>query len=117
MESVVTKGRMLGDAAELFAKALLEDRGYTAQLLQNNYPTYDIEVYGSCRFLISVKASRSKQHVRLGTRASAGRLGPDGFVFAFMPLLGRSDLALTEGGYRFHCAGRCSKGRLNRLAA
>jgi len=91
---------MLGDAAELFAITLLEAHGYTAKQLRNNYPTYDIAVDGSCQFLISVKASSSKQHVRLGTRASAGRLEPDGFVFAFMPPDDRDNLILAEGGYK-----------------
>jgi len=100
MEGVVTKGRKLGDAAEHFSKTLLEAHGYEATFLRNNFPTYDIEAIGSVRFLVSVKAARSRQHIRLGTRASASRLGADGFVFAFMPANGSSDIQFIPGGYR-----------------
>ena len=94
------RAKFLGDAAEEFVARLLSDRGYSASLLPTNYPTYDIHVVGSSEFFISVKASASKQHVRLGSRRSVERLTSDSFVFALMPIPGNRELVLCEGGYR-----------------
>lgn len=79
----------LGDAGEIYACELLHAHGYIANLLPVNAKTYDIHVdhYGR-EFLVSVKVSRDKQHVRLGARKSVRGLVPGNFVFAFMPTVG-----------------------------
>lgn len=96
----MTDSRALGDAAEAFAKKLLEARGYAASMLPTNSPTYDLEVAGNCRFYVSVKASRSRQHVRLGSLSTVQRLQEGSFVFAFMPIPGRGELMIPDGPYR-----------------
>ena len=78
--------KLLGDAGEKHAVDLLNARGYTAHTLPTNYPTYDIEASrNGVAFFVSVKVSRDKQHVRLGSRASVARLADGNFVFAFLP--------------------------------
>ena len=78
--------KQLGDHGEDFAISLLRSRGYTAEKLTINAPTYDIRASnGHTTFFVSVKVSRTKQHVRLGTRRSAEGLTPNNFVFAFTP--------------------------------
>ena len=94
------RAKILGNATEEFVVRLLSDRGYSASLLPTNYPTYDIHVVGTSEFFVSVKASASKQHVRLGSRRSVERLTSDSFVFALMPKPGKKELVLCEGGYR-----------------
>jgi len=90
----------LGDRGETFALQLLRGRGYSADLLPRNYPTYDIKAAGSKgEFYVSVKTSRTRQHVRLGTRDSVERLSPGNFVFAFLPLQG-AEIDLSSGRYR-----------------
>lgn len=78
--------KQLGDAGEEHTLELLRSRGYVANKLPNNAPTYDLTASRNGRtFLISVKVSREKQHVRLGTRNAVLRLVTGNFVFAFMP--------------------------------
>ena len=78
--------KQLGDHGEDFAISLLRSRGYTAEKLAVNAPTYDIKASnGHATFFVSVKVSRTKQHVRLGTRRSVEGLTPNNFVFAFTP--------------------------------
>lgn len=79
----------LGKHGEAFACKLLEERGYTVEFLPTNHPTYDLNVRSADQsFLVSVKVSRTKQHVRLGQRQSVLRLCSGNFVFAFVPQLG-----------------------------
>lgn len=93
----------LGDAGELFAKQLLETKGYEVVLLEDirrNAPTYDLEVSrGGSNFKVSVKTSRSKQHVRMGQRRSVLRLTEGNFLFAFLPVDGH-EIEFEEGKYR-----------------
>lgn len=82
--------KALGNAGEAHAQQLLEQRGYVVTSLATNAPTYDLRAKrGDAEFLVSVKVSRSKQHVRLGTRNSALGLVKGNFVFAFLPLPGQ----------------------------
>jgi len=79
----------LGRAGEDFTVALLGSKGFVASKLRVNAPTYDLEVVrGSSRFFVSVKVSREKQHVRLGSRRSVLNLTQGNFVFAYMPPVG-----------------------------
>lgn len=95
-----TAGQLLGDLGEQIASELLRSRGYGVKPLQKNAPTYDLEVsIGMARFQVSVKVSREKQHVRLGSRNSVVRLTDGNFVFAFMPILGKSEICLDNGEY------------------
>tara|TARA_R110002072_G_scaffold247825_2_gene406958 strand:- start:413 stop:787 length:375 start_codon:yes stop_codon:yes gene_type:complete len=67
--------KQLGDAGENHAVALLEKKGYKAEKLEINAPTYDVKASkGGEEFLISVKVARDKQHVRMGSRRSVLRL-------------------------------------------
>jgi hypothetical protein len=91
--------RELGDSAEHFATALLQSRGYQAASLRKNYPTYDLQVDADCTFYVSVKALRTKQHVRLGSLASVNRLSEGNFVFAFLPAIGAREIQLSQGCY------------------
>lgn len=92
--------KQLGDAGEELAVQLLRQRGYTASLLTNNFPTYDIEASGaSTDFLVSVKVARAQQHLRLGSRRSVGRLSKGNFIFAFLANLSKV-VNLVPGGYR-----------------
>ena len=78
--------KQLGDAGENHAVALLEKKGYKAEKLEINAPTYDIRASKSGKdFLISVKVARDKQHVRMGSRRSVLRLEKGNFIFAFIP--------------------------------
>ena len=92
--------KVLGNDGEQYALELLEAHGYTARLLRNNYQTYDIEVVGPRPFLVSVKASKDKQHVRLGAHNSVERLSAGNFVFAFMPTTNSKQIEFRPGGYR-----------------
>jgi hypothetical protein len=97
---VSSSATRLGDEGEAAALDLLRARGFEASLLRRNYPTYDIRalsVHGE--MLISVKASRDKQHVRLGSRSSVERLSDGNFVFAFLPCVG-AELKFEPGGFR-----------------
>ena len=88
--------KQLGDAGEQHALELLQSRGYEVHKLPTNAPTYDLQVSrGTSTFLVSVKVSRDKQHVRLGARNSVLRLTSGNFVFAFMPS-GKEELASLE---------------------
>lgn len=79
----------LGDEGESYACELLRSRGYTANLLRVNTKTYDIEAHSKdATFKVSVKVSRTKQHVRLGARKSVIGLSPGNYVFAFLPTQG-----------------------------
>ena len=79
----------LGDAGEEHAIQLLASHGYSAKKLRVNAPTYDLEVSnGAVTFFVSVKASREKQHVRLGARRSVVNLTQGNFLFAFLPEVG-----------------------------
>ena len=76
----------LGKHGEEYAAALLRKRGYAVSDLPTNFPTYDLKVTTSAgEFLVSVKVSRTKQHVRLGQRKSVLGLLTGNFVFAFTP--------------------------------
>lgn len=78
--------KQLGDLGEAHAATLLRQRGFKVSQLPANYPTYDLEVTGKGRnFLVSVKVSRKKQHVSIGSRSSVLRLSEGNYVFAFMP--------------------------------
>ena len=90
----------LGDHAESVAQLLLHEHGYTADLHRINNPVYDISVEATRHFNVSVKASRTQQHVRLGSLKSVMQLSAGNFVFAFMPALGRKEISLADGGYR-----------------
>ena len=90
----------LGDHAESTAQLLLHNRGYNADLLRINSPVYDLVVDAAIPFNVSVKASRTRQHVRLGSLRSVARLSAGNFVFAFLPLIGQREIALAEGRYR-----------------
>jgi hypothetical protein len=79
----------LGNDGEDYALQSLQARGYSVRRLPTNTATYDLEVeHPDRRFLISVKVSRTKQHVRLGTRDSVLRLSKGNFLFAYMPTPG-----------------------------
>lgn len=93
LTSIQTRERIspwqLGSDGEDFALQSLQARGYRARKLPANTATYDLEVeLASSSFLVSVKVSRTKQHVRLGTRASVLGLSKGNFVFAYMPAPG-----------------------------
>lgn len=90
---------ILGDLGEVFAKHLLEKRGYRVTHLGGNYPVIDLEVRASSDFRVSVKTSRSKRHVRMGRESSISQLGDDDFMFAFMPKVGAEDIDLDGGRY------------------
>ncbi len=90
----------LGDHAESVAHLLLHEHGYNADLHRVNNPVYDLSVDVASPFNVSVKASRTQQHVRLGSLKSVLQLSPGNFVFAFMPVVGRKEIALVDGGYR-----------------
>ena len=79
----------LGKHGEDFATRLLEDRGYKVEPLPTNSPTYDLKVVADATtFLVSVKVSRTRPHVRLGQRKSVLGLESKHFVFAFSPQSG-----------------------------
>ena len=90
----------LGNHAESVAQLLLHEHGYNADLHRINNPVYDLAVNACTPFNVSVKASRTQQHVRLGSLASVMQLSAGHFVFAFMPLLGRKEISLADGHYR-----------------
>lgn len=92
--------KQLGDAGEQLAVQLLRQHGYTASLLTNNFPTYDIEASGvTTSFRVSVKVARAQQHLRLGSRNSVERLSEGNFIFAFLANLSK-EVSLAPGGYR-----------------
>jgi hypothetical protein len=87
----------LGNAGEEHTLQLLAAKGYGANKLPVNAPTYDIEVSrGGMRFFVSVKVSRDKQHVRLGARNSVLRLGAGNFLFAYLPPSGQELSSLAS---------------------
>lgn len=91
----------LGDLGEDHAAELLRMRGYRVEKLPINAPTYDLRVKGkSHEFFISVKVSREKQHVSIGSRTSVLRLTKGNFVFAFMPNTVREITDLNPTQYR-----------------
>ena len=91
----------LGDNGEDHTCRLLEARGYTAKKLNVNARTYDIlATRGEKSFLISVKVSRNKQHVRLGSRRSVLGLEQGNFVFAYLPINGGDIESLDPSLYR-----------------
>lgn len=90
----------LGSAGERHAAELLSSRGYAVQALPTNAPTYDLHATrNGASFLVSVKVSRDKQHVRLGSRSSVARLTKGNFIFAFLPRPGFELAALDETEY------------------
>lgn len=79
----------LGDNGEHHVCELLRAHGYAATLLHVNAKTYDVQASRTdTTFMVSVKVSREKQHVRLGSRRSVLGLTPGNFVFAFIPTPG-----------------------------
>jgi hypothetical protein len=96
----MTEASVLGSEAEYFAASMLRDRGFAVTSFKTNNPTYDLEVNGCTSFMISVKASKNKQHVRLGSLRSVNRLTKGHFVFAFMPALGAPTIKFSEDGFR-----------------
>ncbi|CBL46581.1 hypothetical protein HDN1F_29980 [gamma proteobacterium HdN1] len=90
----------LGNHAESVAQVLLHQRGYNADLHRTNHPIYDLVVDASTPFHVSVKASKTQQHVRLGSLNSVSKLSSGNFVFAFMPSLGSKEISISDGGYR-----------------
>lgn len=79
----------LGSDGEDYALESLRTRGYKVRKLPANTATYDLAVeHANGDFLVSVKVSRTKQHVRLGTRDSVLRLSKGNFLFAYMPTPG-----------------------------
>lgn len=92
--------KQLGDDGERHTCELLRARGYVADLLPVNAKTYDIRASrGEAEFLISVKVSREKQHVRLGARRSVLGLEAGNFVFAYLPLHGQEIASLASQQY------------------
>lgn len=92
--------KKLGDDGEELAVSLLGSRGYTAELLSKNFPTYDIQASGESNdFLVSVKVARLHQHLRLGSRNSVSRLSDGNFILAFLANPS-SEVDLVPGGYR-----------------
>lgn len=90
----------LGDDGEAHACELLRARGFTANLLHVNAKTYDIKaIRGHAHFMVSVKVSREKQHVRLGARRSVLGLSHGNFVFAFIPVPGGAIQTLATSPY------------------
>jgi len=91
----------LGNLGEDHAAALLQARGYEVEKLPVNAPTYDLRVKGKNQeFFVSVKVSREKQHVSIGSRSSVLRLTKGNFVFAFMPNAVPEITALDPKQYR-----------------
>jgi len=90
----------LGNEAESIAQVLLYEHGYNADLHRVNNPLYDLAVEASPPFNVSVKASRTMQHVRLGALRSVMQLSTGNFVFAFMPKVGHKEISFSEGLYR-----------------
>ncbi len=89
--SSVLSAKELGNQGEAHAMRLLHAHGYAAEYLPTNTPTYDLAVSrGETSFCVSVKVSREKQHVRLGSRRSVLGLTAGNFVFAYLPPLGCS---------------------------
>lgn len=88
--------KQLGDDGEEFTLRLLESRGFTATRLPVNAKTYDLRVQrDGSEFLVSVKVSREKQHVRLGARRSVLGLRSGNFVFAYLPTPGEQITSLA----------------------
>lgn len=88
--------KQLGDDGEQHTCELLREHGYSVELLQVNARTYDVRASsGNTEFLVSVKVSRDKQHVRLGSRRSVLGLEAGNFVFAYLPLPGSEITSLT----------------------
>jgi hypothetical protein len=95
-ESVVQASKELGNAGEQLSVDLLIARGHVASLLSINYPTYDIKASrNGMEFYVSVKVSRTREHVRLGSRKSVLCLSKGNFVFAFLPRRGHQ---ISVGG-------------------
>jgi hypothetical protein len=93
--------KQLGDLGEAHAATLIREHGFEVAALPVNFPTYDLEVVGKGRrFFVSVKVSREKQHVSIGSRNSVSRLSEGNFVFAFMPNRVPEITALEPNHYR-----------------
>jgi hypothetical protein len=96
----IQTGKELGDAGEKLAVDLLSAWGYSATCLPTNNRTYDIRASrNGMEFFVSVKVSRNRAHVRLGSRRSVSRLSQGNFVFAFLPKNGQH-ISLAAGDYR-----------------
>ena len=90
----------LGNIGERHAADLLSLRGYSVLALPTNAPTYDLHASrNDSSFFVSVKVSREKQHVRLGSRSSVAKLSVGNFVFAFLPIAGAALDSLDAGKY------------------
>lgn len=97
LDAMELTSKQLGDAGEEHAATLLRDRGYKVEMLPVNAPTYDLRVSSaSGEFHVSVKVSRDKQHVRLGTRSAVLRLIRGNYVFAFMPSAPKAQLSSLD---------------------
>ncbi len=92
--------KQLGDDGERHTCELLREHGYVADLLAVNAKTYDVRASrAGAEFLISVKVSRDKQHVRLGSRRSVLDLEAGHFVFAYLPPQGLEIASLSSRQY------------------
>lgn len=92
--------KRIGDAGEILAAKLLQDKGYTVDLIGGNYPVIDLVVRGKSEFRMSVKTSNKKHHVRLGRDTSLEQLRDDDFVFAFLPVEPDQEIGFFDGEYR-----------------
>lgn len=91
----------LGNRGEDFVNGFLARRGYSTTRLGGRFATYDIQVNSTDRpFMVSVKTSRNRQHVRLGSEKSVTRLSAPHFVIAVMPLDAEGDVVLESGKCR-----------------
>ena len=90
----------LGKHGEEYTARILRSRGYVVECLSTNAPTYDLKVSTTdTTFLVSVKVSRTKQHVRLGQRKSVLGLTEGNYVFAFSPATGSTIESLDDSPF------------------
>ena len=84
---VPTQYQVFETWAEQHTKQLLVQRGYSVRPHPTNFPTYDLFVTSPAgkSFQVSVKASRTTRHVRLGREKSVRGLKNGDFVFAYVP--------------------------------
>lgn len=100
-DALLARTTELGNLGEDFVDRLLAGRGYSTTRLGGRFETYDIQVISTDGpFMVSVKTSRNKQHVRLGSEKSVARLAAPHFVIAVLPLDDDGDVALESGKCR-----------------